>query len=48
LGADKKRLSKRHAATNLEEYRSEGYLDSAIINTLARLGGQKGIKKFFI
>ena len=39
---DKKRLSKRHAATNLDEYRSQGYLDSAIINTLARLGWSKG------
>ena len=34
LGPDKKRLSKRHAATSLEEYKAEGYLDSAILNTL--------------
>jgi glutamyl-tRNA synthetase len=47
LGADKKRLSKRHAATNLEEYRSQGYLDSAIINTLARLGWSKGDNEVF-
>ena len=47
LGTDKKRLSKRHAATNLEEYRSEGYLDSAIINTLARLGWSKGDNEVF-
>ena len=38
LGPDKKRLSKRHAATSLAEYRQEGYLDDAILNTLARLG----------
>ena len=42
LGPDKKRLSKRHAATSLDEYRDAGYLDSAIINTLARLGWSKG------
>ena len=47
LGTDKKRLSKRHAATNLEEYREEGYLDSAIINTLARLGWSKGDEEVF-
>jgi glutamyl-tRNA synthetase len=47
LGADKKRLSKRHAATSLEDYQAEGYLDSAIINTLARLGWSKGEKEIF-
>jgi glutamyl-tRNA synthetase len=47
LGTDKKRLSKRHAATNLEEYREKGYLDSAIINTLARLGWSKGDEEVF-
>ena len=47
LGADKKRLSKRHAATSLEEYRDQGYLDSAILNTLARLGWSKGENEVF-
>ena len=47
LGADKKRLSKRHAATSLEEYREQGYLDSAILNTLARLGWSKGENEVF-
>ena len=47
LGSDKKRLSKRHAATSLEEYQEEGYLDSAILNTLARLGWSKGDKEVF-
>ena len=47
LGTDKKRLSKRHAATNLEDYREKGYLDSAIINTLARLGWSKGDDEVF-
>lgn len=47
LGPDKKRLSKRHAATSLEEYQSDGYLDSAILNTLARLGWSKGDQEVF-
>ena len=47
LGADKKRLSKRHAATSLAEYKDEGYLDSAILNTLARLGWSRGDKEVF-
>ena len=47
LGSDKKRLSKRHAATSLEEYKDKGYLDSAILNTLARLGWSRGDKEVF-
>ena len=47
LGPDKKRLSKRHAATSLEEYKEAGYLDSAILNTLARLGWSKGENEIF-
>ena len=47
LGPDKKRLSKRHAATSLEEYKFDGYLDSAILNTLARLGWSKGAQEVF-
>jgi len=47
LGPDKKRLSKRHAATSLEEYREAGYLDTAIINTLSRLGWSKGDDEVF-
>ena len=47
LGADKKRLSKRHAATSLEEYKHKGYLDSAMLNTLARLGWSKGDNEVF-
>ena len=47
LGEDKKRLSKRHAATSLEEYQELGYLDSAILNTLARLGWSKGESEVF-
>ena len=47
LGTDKKRLSKRNAATSLEEYRGQGYLDSAILNTLARLGWSQGDNEVF-
>jgi glutamyl-tRNA synthetase len=38
LGADKTRLSKRHGATAVQQYREEGYLPSAMINYLVRLG----------
>ena len=46
-GIDGKRLSKRHAATSLEEYKDMGYLDSAILNSLARLGWSGGDKEVF-
>ena len=38
LGADKKRLSKRHAATNVQEYKEKGFTPTAIINYLSLLG----------
>ena len=38
LGADKKRLSKRHAATNVQEYKDKGFTPTAIINYLSLLG----------
>ena len=47
LGPDKKRLSKRHAATSLEEYQNEGYLNVSILNCLARLGWSKGENEVF-
>ena len=47
LGTDKKRLSKRHAATSLDEYHSMGYLNESIINTLARLGWSGGENEVF-
>ena len=47
LGPDKKRLSKRHAATSLQEYKELGYLDSSILNTLARLGWSRGENEVF-
>jgi len=38
LGSDKKRLSKRHGATSVTEYKRQGYLPEAMINFLALLG----------
>ena len=42
LGADKKRLSKRHGATSVTEYASRGYLPDAMVNFLALLGWSPG------
>jgi nondiscriminating glutamyl-tRNA synthetase len=42
LGADKKRLSKRHGATSVTEYRRQGYLAPAMVNFLALLGWSPG------
>ena len=42
LGPDKKRLSKRHGATSVTEYRREGYLAEAMVNFLALLGWSPG------
>ncbi len=47
LGEDKKRLSKRHAATDLMAYKNLGYLPEAVKNTLTRLGWSKGDKEIF-
>jgi nondiscriminating glutamyl-tRNA synthetase len=38
LGEDGDRLSKRHGATDVEEYRKDGYLPEAMLNALALLG----------
>jgi len=42
LGADKKRLSKRHGATSVMEYQRQGYLSDALVNFLALLGWSPG------
>src|SRR6056300_1198499 len=47
LGPDKKRLSKRNAVTSLQDYFDQGYLESSMINMLARLGWSKGDKEIF-
>ena len=38
LGPDGKKLSKRHGATSVEEYRDRGYLPDTMVNFLALLG----------
>ncbi|MDO8461357.1 MAG: glutamate--tRNA ligase [Deltaproteobacteria bacterium] len=47
LGADKARLSKRHGATSVLEYREQGYLPEALINFLVRLGWSHGDDEIF-
>ena len=42
LGPDKKRLSKRHGAMSVEEYRRQGILPEALRNFLALLGWSPG------
>jgi glutamyl-tRNA synthetase len=42
LGTDRKRLSKRHGATSVTEYRRQGYLPAAVVNFLALLGWSPG------
>ncbi|HYL62049.1 MAG TPA: glutamate--tRNA ligase [Candidatus Methylomirabilis sp.] len=42
LGADKKRLSKRHGATDVNMYRTEGFLPEAFRNFLVLLGWSPG------
>ena len=38
LAPDRSKLSKRHGATSVEEFRSQGYLNKAIVNYLTLLG----------
>ncbi len=47
LGKDKKKLSKRSGAENLQHYKKEGYLPSAINNFLALLGWNPGTDQEF-
>ncbi len=47
LGADKKRLSKRHGATSVMVYREMGYLPEAMVNYLVRLGWSSGDEEIF-
>jgi glutamyl-tRNA synthetase len=42
LGPDKRRLSKRHGATSVTEYKRQGYLPEAMVNFLALLGWSPG------
>lgn len=47
LGADGAKLSKRHGAVDVREYRSGGYLPAALLNYLVRLGWSHGDQEIF-
>ena len=47
LGGDRSRLSKRHGAMSVTEYREKGYLPDAVLNYLVRLGWSHGDQEFF-
>jgi glutamyl-tRNA synthetase len=47
LGPDGERLSKRHGAVSVTQYRDEGYLPEALVNYLARLGWSHGDEEMF-
>jgi glutamyl-tRNA synthetase len=45
LGKDKKKLSKRHGATSVYEFRDMGYMPDSVFNFLANLGWSAGEDK---
>ncbi len=47
LGEDGKRLSKRHGAVSVMQYRDDGYLPQALVNYLMRLGWSHGDQEIF-
>ena len=47
LGPDGARLSKRHGAVSVMQYRDDGYLPEALLNYLARLGWSHGDQEVF-
>jgi glutamyl-tRNA synthetase len=47
LGADGERLSKRHGAVSVVQYRDDGFLPEALVNYLARLGWSHGDAETF-
>ena len=47
LGADGQRLSKRHGAVGVMQFRDEGYLPDALLNYLVRLGWSHGDQEIF-
>lgn len=47
LGDDGKRLSKRHGAVGVMQYRDDGYLPEALLNYLVRLGWSHGDQEVF-
>jgi len=47
LGPDGAKLSKRHGAVDIREYREQGYLPAAMLNYLVRLGWSHGDQEIF-
>lgn len=47
LGVDGKKLSKRHGAVSVLQYREEGFLPEALLNYLVRLGWSHGDQEIF-
>ena len=47
LGSDGSRLSKRHGAVSVMNYRDEGFLPEAFLNYLVRLGWSNGDQEIF-
>ncbi len=47
LGPDGKKLSKRHGATDVMEYKAQGFLPEALLNFLVRLGWSHGDQEIF-
>jgi glutamyl-tRNA synthetase len=47
FGEDQKKLSKRHGALSVTEYRDAGYLAEAVVNYLVRLGWSHGDQEIF-
>ena len=48
LGSDGAKLSKRHGAVSVLQYRDEGYLPEALLNYLVRLGWSHGDQEIFM
>lgn len=47
LGTDGKKLSKRHGAVGVMQYRDDGFLPEALLNYLVRLGWSHGDQEIF-
>jgi glutamyl-tRNA synthetase len=47
LGSDGAKLSKRHGAVDIRDYREQGYLPEAMLNYLVRLGWSHGDQEIF-
>jgi glutamyl-tRNA synthetase len=47
LGPDGSKLSKRHGAVDIREYKEQGYLAEAMLNYLVRLGWSHGDQEIF-